>query len=71
MKSIYVEDQLHRSLKLLASLERKALAELVQECLRIAVRKKLSDLPTEMLTALSALGGSFDFLMDKKEDIYT
>lgn len=71
MKSIYVDDQLHRSLKLLASLEKKGLSEVVEECLQSSLRKKLSDLPTESLEKLSSLGGSFDFLEDPREDIYS
>ena len=71
MKSIYVDDALHRSLKLLASLEHKKLAELVEECLNQSVRKKLSDLPAEWLERLAAEGASFEFLSAKDEDIYT
>ena len=71
MKSIYVEDQLHRSLKLLASVEKKALTEVVEECLELSLRKKLTDLPAELLERLAMSGGSFDFLSDKLEDVYT
>lgn len=71
MKSIYVEDHLHSSLKVLASLEKKALSEIVEECLELSLRKKLSDLPTEALEKLVASGGSLDFLGDKREDIYS
>lgn len=71
MKSIYVEDRLHNTLKLLASLEGKGLAEVVEECLNFSIRQKMSDLPTEAIAKLAAAGGSFDFLLDKKEDIYT
>ena len=71
MKSIYVDDQLHGSLKVLASLERKALTEVVEECLRFSLHKKLSDLPTETLEKLAASGGALDFLLDQREDIYT
>lgn len=71
MKSIYVDDQLHSSLKLLASLEKKALTEVVEECLELSLRKKLSDLPAELFEKLAMSGGSLDFLLDKKEDIYS
>ncbi len=71
MKSIYVDDQLHGSLKVLASLEGKALTDVVEECLRLSLHKKLSDLPAEMMEKLAASGGGFDFLLDQREDIYT
>ena len=71
MKSIYVEDQVHSSLKLLASLEKKALSDVVEECLEFSLRKKLSDLPIEALEKLAASGGSFDFLKNPREDLYS
>ena len=71
MKSIYVDDHFHSSLKLLASLEKKALAEIVEECLEFSLKKKLSDLPTDLLEKLAAAGGSFNFLLDPKEDVYS
>jgi len=71
MKSIYIDDQIHSSLKILASLEKKALTDIVEECLELSLRKKMSDLPTELLEKLAASGGSFDFLLDQREDIYS
>ncbi|MBI2335576.1 MAG: hypothetical protein HYU97_02300 [Deltaproteobacteria bacterium] len=71
MKSIYIEEKIHSSLKLLASLEKKSLAEIVEEFLSLSVRKRLSDLPVELLERLSLEGGSLDFLLDKKEDVYS
>ena len=71
MKSIYVGDNIHNSLKILASVERKALNEVVEECLRLSIKKRLSDLPAEVLEKLAVAGGSFDFLLDAKEDVYT
>lgn len=70
MKSIYVDDKIHSALKLLASLEGKALSEAVEECLQFSLKKRLSDLPPEILEKLAASGGSFDFLLDEKEDLY-
>ena len=66
MKSIYVEDKLHSTLKLLASLEGKGLAEVVEECLNLSLRQKMTDIPTEALEKLATFGGSFDYLLDKK-----
>jgi hypothetical protein len=71
MKSIYVDNKIHSSLKLLASLEKKGLTEIVEECLEQSLRKKLSDLPTEILEKLTMAGGGLDYLLDKREDIYT
>lgn len=71
MKSIYVNERLHGSLKILASMERKGLAELVEEYLNLSIRQKMADLPAEEIGKLAAAGGSFDFLLDRQEDIYT
>lgn len=71
MKSIYVDDKIHSTLKMLASLDGKALSEAVAEYLNFSIKKRLSDLPPELLEKLAASGGSFDFLLDEKEDLYT
>lgn len=71
MKSIYVDDRVHRTLKVVASIEKKALSDVVEECLELSLKKKLTDLPSEVLEKLSVAGGSLDFLLDKKEDIYS
>ena len=71
MKSIYIDDQLHQSLKFIASLEKTSLSSLVEVFLSKSVEKKLSDLPSDLLEKLAMGGGSFDFLHDKSEDIYS
>ncbi len=70
MKSIYIQDHLHSSLKLIASLEKKALSELVEESLSKVLKKKLSDLPADSIAKLAMQGKAFDFLTDEKEDLY-
>lgn len=71
MKSIYLNEEIHRKLKLLAALEKTSITLLVENFLTKDIQKKMSDLPTEILQELSAKGGSFDFLNHPNEDIYT
>lgn len=71
MKSLYLNDTLHNQLKLVATFEKKSLTSLVEEFLNKMLKKKTSDLPTEMITKLSEIGGSFDFLKRPEEGIYT
>lgn len=71
MKSIYVDEQLHRDLKFLATVERRSLAELVESLLERPLQQRLSDLPAAALQQLAQAGGSFDFLDHPAEDIYT
>lgn len=70
MKSIYLNDRLHRQLKILASLEKKSLTEIVSEFLEIQLNKQLTDLPAYALQKLAESGESFDFLKNSTEDIY-
>lgn len=71
MKSIYLNEDIHGKLKLVAALEKRSIVSVVEEFLQKELRKKLSDLPTEALQQLAARGGSFDFLNNPAEDIYT
>lgn len=71
MKSIYLHDNIHNSLKLLATLEKKSLAGIVEELLKKGLKKKMADLPAATLQKLAAAGGSFAFLENPEEDIYS
>jgi hypothetical protein len=71
MKSIYIDEELHGQLRFLAALAQKPLKNLVENYLKRAVEKKLSDLPAQDLQKLATAGGSLDFLKKKQEDIYS
>lgn len=71
MKSIYIADNIHISIKFLAALKKKSLSKLVEELLTKGVKKQLSDLPIEVLQKLAVAGGSFDFLNSPEEDLYS
>lgn len=69
MKSIYLHDNIHNYLKLLAVLEKKPLSGIVEELLKKGLKKKMADLPASILQKLAVAGGSFDFLDNPEEDI--
>lgn len=71
MKSIYIQDNIHNQLKLFATFDGKTLTQLIEEFLSRAVKRRIADLPAEQLSRLSAVGGSFDFLKQPGEDIYS
>lgn len=71
MKSVYLDNQLHAQLKTLSAHEKKSLSDLIAGFLQAQLKKHLSDLPTSELQKLSENGGSFDFLNDPREDIYS
>lgn len=70
MKSLYLDNNLYRQLKFLAICEGKPLTKLVKEFLSKELSQRLSDLPTEVIQKISAMGGSFDFLSHAEENIY-
>jgi plasmid stability protein len=72
MKAIYVEDDIHRRLKVLAARRGRALKQVVQQLLDRGLRADAPDGDTATdLLALASRGGSFDFLADEREDLYS
>lgn len=71
MKSIYLSDSIHNSLKLLSALQKRSLTQLVEDLLKKGVKKQLSDLPAKVVAKLAQAGGSFDFLNNPEEDQYS
>ena len=71
MKSIYLHDNIHNSLKLLAAFEKKPLSGIVEELLKKGLKKKMADLPAHALQKLADTGGGFAFLENPEEDIYS
>ena len=73
MKAIYLDDRLHRRVKRIAARRGRPLKEVVESLLDRAIRDESHDSPIETadIQALAARGGSFDFLADEQEDIYS
>ena len=73
MKAIYVDQDLHRLLKLRATERGVPLRQLVEDGVRAMLQpkgKEPVDVTTAEVTAAAAGGGSFDFLAREEEDIY-
>lgn len=73
MKAIYIDDNLHRRVKLIAARRGRSLKEIVEVLLDRALRDESpgAEVGTQDLQALAARGGSFDFLEDEGEDLYS
>jgi plasmid stability protein len=72
MKAIYLSDELHAQLRLTAARRRQPLKAVVAALLeRALAAEEGRDVSTRELSALAARGGSFDFLLDEGEDLYT
>jgi len=74
MKAVYVEDELHRRLKLRAAARRVPLRAVLEDCVRRALADSTADAAeaqTAAITAAAAGGGAFDFLASPDEDIYS
>ena len=73
MKAVYVDEGLHRRVKLLAARQGRSLKQVVESLLDRALRDESPgrQVDTEDLQVLAARGGSFDFLDDEREDIYS
>lgn len=73
MKAVYLEDRLHRRLRLMAADRGRSLKEIVSSMLErsLADESKGPDVSTAELQALAARGGSFDFLGEEREDVYS
>ncbi|MBI4209007.1 MAG: hypothetical protein HY538_04795 [Deltaproteobacteria bacterium] len=71
MKSIYLDNNIHNKLKLLATLHHRSLTSLVEELISKGIENEIEDLSQEALQKLAAMGGGFDFLENPEEDIYS
>ena len=71
MKSVYVDDDLHRKLKTLASMRGNSLTDTVARLLARALEADEADFTSKELAAMSTGGGAFDFLHDAAEDVYS
>jgi plasmid stability protein len=73
MKALYLEDEVHRRVKLLAARRDVPLKEIVRSLLERALAEEQvgPDVTTAEWQLLAARGGSFDFLADHAEDIYS
>lgn len=70
MKSVYIADDLHRKVKILATMRGSSLTETITALLQRALQAE-ADVTSNDLAALAAHGGSFDFLHDVAEDVYS
>lgn len=73
MKAIYIHDSLHGKLKLVAAHRGESLKSLVEALLDRGIHEaaRPAQVATEEIEALAARGGSFDFLEDRAEDLYS
>src|SRR5512146_331925 len=73
MKSIYIDDELHRQLKLRAAERGQPLQQIVEEYVRAgldAAAREATDVSTAEVTAAAAGGGAVDFWAGEEEDRY-
>jgi hypothetical protein len=73
MKAVYLDDRLHWRVKLLAARKGQPLKQVVESLLDRALRDESPDaeVRTSDMQALAARGGSFDFLDDERENLYS
>ena len=73
MKAIYVDDEIHRRLKIVAARRGRALKQVVEMLLDRGLLEEAPDAEnsTSEFLALASRGGSFDFLADEREDLYS
>jgi hypothetical protein len=73
MKSVYIDERVHRRLKLRAAERGLPLQRLVEEYVRAGLEATsggVPDVSTAEVTAAAAGGGSFDFWAREEEDRY-
>jgi plasmid stability protein len=73
MKSVYIDEDVHRRLKLRAAERGVPLQRLVEEYVRAGLGSSVhgtTDPSTAEITAAAAGGGAFDFWADEGEDLY-
>jgi hypothetical protein len=73
LKAIYVDERLHRRVKLLAVRSGRPLKDIVEALLDGALRERSPDarVSTRDLQGLAARGGSFDFWQDDRQNVYS
>jgi hypothetical protein len=74
MKSVYIEDEVHRRLKLRAAERGLPLQRLVEEYVRAGLdssSRDATDVSTAEVTAAAAGGGAFDFWARAEEERYS
>jgi hypothetical protein len=73
MKAVYLDDGLHRRIKLLATREGKPLKSVVQSLLEQSLSESspIAEVSTAELQILASRGRSFDFLDDAREEVYS
>jgi hypothetical protein len=73
VKAVYLEEHLHHRLKVLATRRRRPLKAVLESLLERALSDESpsGDVTTAEMQTLAARGGSFDFLSDDREGIYT
>lgn len=72
-KAVYIDEAVHRRLKLRAAERGLPLQRLVEEYVRAgldAAAREASDVSTAEVTAAAAGGGAFDFWAREEEDRY-
>ena len=73
MKAVYIEEGVHRRLKLRAAERGLPLQRLVDEYVRAGLEsssQSVTDPSTAEITAAAAGGGAFDFWAREAEDLY-
>ena len=73
MKALYLDDEIHRRVKLLAARRSRPLKEIVRSLIELGLSDEETgrDVTTPEFQVLAARGGSFDFLADAAEDVYS
>jgi len=73
MKAIYVDDRLHRRLRLAAARNGRSIKETVTSAIELALGEDENgrEVSTADLGVVASRGGSFDFLEDDRESVYT
>lgn len=73
MKAVYIDERLHRRVKMAAARRGQPLKLVVEKLLTRALRDEspAGEVTTEDLQAVAARGGSFDELADPREDVYS
>lgn len=73
MKALYLDDAIHRRVKLLAARRGRPLKDIVRSLLERALSDEAvgPEVTTAEWQLLAARGGSFDFLAEQAEDLYS
>ena len=73
MKALYLDDEVHRRVKLLAARRARPLKEIVRSLLERALSEEQTgpEVTTAEWQLLAARGGSFEFLAEQSENVYS